>query len=621
MRKKIRKKIFLAIFLLSILTIGNAYAIENGVTIPLVADIMTDNGETGAILGAQVIVTNGTGHVFVDTNPYTQVDLQGSARIAAMVASDVLGVDEKSYDFYYVIDIGSPIIGGPSAGGALTVATIAAMNKWEIKPGVVMTGMIDPDETIGPVGGIPFKLEAAATKNTSLFLVPQGQLVVNIINTTTINRGSITASSTTEDTVDLVALGKKLNIDVKEVSTIQDAVLEFTGHDISKPSLNKTVFTSNYLSLLEPLATQLQNESKNMYKDVTFMPNNSFIKNAENLQNGADNLINDKKYYAATSLYFESMINILTAQWSYGYDQAQNKEQYLANLTKIVEEQIQNSENDLNKFKSNGISDVEVIGAAESRIMIANNTLENAKNLENSKMLSENSKMLSKNPNDMIAALAFAHERARTAQWWLTLAAPSGKIIPEDMLKDRSGWYLGQAQSIGTYVQALLAESGNNHATVGDMTLAQKEIDRGYYSGAIFDSLQAISRLGTIIGLAGIKDPSIRINQSADSAQTAINEVRSKDIEPTLAVSAFEFAGTMTNPFEKISQYSYAKMVAKTTESLYSRALVNNQTITKPEFVISNTTTVPAPIPTQKAPAFEGIVLLATILLIRRLKK
>ncbi len=84
----------MAIFLLYLLAIGNASALENGVSIPLVADSMSNSGEAGSYLNAQVIVTNGTGHVFVDTNPFTQVDLQGSARIAAMVASDVLGVDE-----------------------------------------------------------------------------------------------------------------------------------------------------------------------------------------------------------------------------------------------------------------------------------------------------------------------------------------------------------------------------------------------------------------------------------------------------------------------------------------------------------------------------------------------
>lgn len=560
------KKILLYLLCISILTtIGNVHALENGVMIPLVADRVTENGEEGSYLNAQVIVTNGTGHVFVDTNPFTQVDLQGSARIAATVASDVLGIDQKSYDFYYIIEIDSPVIGGPSAGGALTVATIAAINHWSIKPGIAMTGMIDPDETIGPVGGIPFKLQAAAAKNVTTFLVPQGQLMTNITNFSVINRDS-SMVHTSEETVDLVQLGNKLNVTVKEVETIQDAVLEFTGHDISTPPINKTIFTPNYLNLLQPLAAQLQNESNSMYNDTSSISgNNSIMKNAKDLQNRADGLINDKKYYAATSLYFLSMVNVLSVQWGYEYNQAKNKEEFIANLTEKVKNQISISENDLIKSKMGGISDVEVIGAAESRIMEANSTLEN---------------LNPGNPNLLITQLAFAYERARTAQWWLALAVPSGKTISEDILKERAGWYLSQAQSINAYVQALLAESGASISNLGDTTLIQKEIDRGFYSGAIFDSLQIISRLGTGIELAGVQDPSIRINQSESSAQSMINEVRSRGIEPTLAVSMYEYGGIQTNPYEKKSDYSYARMIAKVTESLYSHEQINNQTTT-----------------------------------------
>ncbi|MCE8425665.1 MAG: hypothetical protein J5U17_07805 [Candidatus Methanoperedens sp.] len=598
------RKFLLAILLLyiTLLATGNANALENGVVIPLVADSLSDNGEVGSYINAQVIVTNGTGHVFVDTNPFTQVDLQGSARIAAMVASDVLGVDEKSYDFYYIIEIDSPVIGGPSAGGALTVATIAAMNNWPIKSDIAMTGMIDPDETIGPVGGIPFKLEAAASHNTTLFLVPQGQLIVNITNTTTVRRGPFITTQSRVETVDLNQLGKKLNVTVKEVGTIQDAVLEFTGHDISKPSINQTVFSTEYLKLLEPLAMQLKNESRNMYNQASFIQND-LIKNAEDSQNRADGLLNDKKYYAATSLYFASMVNILTAQWDNEYNQEKNKDQFLANITNIVEKQIQNSENDLNKSKSGGISDVEVIGAAESRITEANNILENVNNLNNA--------------NDIISSLAFAYERARSAQWWLTLAVPTGKIIPDEILKERSGWYLSQSQSISTYTDALITESGGRSTgTLTDTTLIQKEIARGYYSGALFDSLQTISRLSTAIGLLGVKDPSTRVKQSAGSAQDAIIEVRSKGIEPTLAVSAFEYGGTLTNPFNEIVQYTYSKMIAKTTESLYSRALPgSNQTVLNPKNIstISNISTTT----TKKTPAFEAIILIAVLLLLR----
>ncbi|MDL5504141.1 MAG: S16 family serine protease, partial [Candidatus Methanoperedens sp.] len=148
----------------------------------------------------------------------------------------------KAYDFYYIIDISSPIIGGPSAGGALTVATIAAINKWPLKSDVVMTGMINPDESIGPVGGIPFKLKAAAAKNATLFLIPEGQSTVTVTKTNG-SSGSIIITNT-EETVDVVELGKKLNVTVKEVSTIQDVVREFTGYEITKPTYNGTILTT-----------------------------------------------------------------------------------------------------------------------------------------------------------------------------------------------------------------------------------------------------------------------------------------------------------------------------------------------------------------------------------------
>ncbi|VVB93163.1 Lon protease [uncultured archaeon] len=607
---------FLLLFLVFLATLNSAHALEGGVSIPLVADRTTDGGDEGILLGATVIVTNGTGHVFVDTNPYTQVDLQGSARIAAMVASDVLGIDEKAYDFYYIIDISSPIIGGPSAGGALTVATIAAVNNWTVKPGVVMTGMINPDESIGPVGGIPYKLEAAAASNATLFLIPQGQSTVTIQNTTSRTNGPFIVNQVTTENVDVVELGKKLNVDVKEVGTIQDAVLAFTGHDINKPTYNGTIITPDYLNLLEPLAARLKNESGDMYEGVASqVKDDTFMNQAKEIQVNANNMYNEKKYYAATSLYFNSMIDIRIAQWNYGYSKASNKEQYLAGLDDSVQNQIQSSEKDLENFKLYGVSDVGAVGAAESRITAARARLNDARSLNDSA--------------EKIQSLAFANERARTAQWWLTLALPTGKIIPENTLKDRAGWYLSQAQSISTYVQALLTESSGHPVISGtdnDITLAQQEMQRGYYSGAIFDSLQITVRSSTAIGLLGVDDANKKIEQSAADAEAAINEARMNGVEPTLAVSAYEYAETLNSTFDEISQYSYAKMVAKTSVILNSHAVASNKVPVKPTVTpyvpeLVPTQAATAKTPTKPVPAFEAIAAVAAILIVRRLNK
>jgi uncharacterized protein len=611
---------FLWMILIFLATASSVHALEDGVSVPLVADRSTGDGDEGVLLGAKVIVTNGTGHVFVDTNPYTQVDLQGSARLAAMVASDVLGIDQRAYDFYYIIDISSPIIGGPSAGGALTVATIAAIKNWTLKPDVVMTGMINPDESIGPVGGIPFKLEAAAAKNAALFLIPEGQGTVTVRKTVTRTKGAFIISEVKEETVDVVELGKKLNVTVKEVGTIQDAVLAFTNREITKPAYKGTILTPRYLSLLEPLATNLKKESRAMYEETALLvAENKFLDQAKDILKRADTMYGDKKYYAATSSYFNAMINMRFVQWSDGYSKTSDKEQYLTELVDKVEKQIKLSETSLDNFKSYGISDVEAVGAAESRITAARARLDEAKKLNDT--------------DEKISSLAFANERARTAEWWLTLATPYGKVVPENILKDRAGWYLSQAQSINTYTLTLLSESGAHPGITSgadeDINHAQKELEQGYYAGAIFDSLQATIKASTSIGLLGKADADKKIEQSAEAARVAINEARVAGIEPTLAVSAYEYAETMTSPYEKISQYSYAKMVAKTSVVLNSHAVPANETPVKPAitpFMPEPSTPLPTATATKpktkvEVPAFEAVAAIAAVLIARRLNR
>jgi len=594
-----KNKIFRILLILFII-VNTAYALEEGVTVPLVADSSTPDGEQGILLFARVIATNGTGHVFVDTSPYTQVDLQGSARLAAMVASDVLGIDQRSYDFYYIIDISSPIIGGPSAGAALTMATIAAINNWTLDPGVVMTGMINPDESIGPVGGIPYKLEAAAARNYTLFLVPEGTVII---------------SKKLEETIDVLKLGKDLNVTVKEVSTIQEVVKIFTGHELVKPKFNGTVLTPGYIDLLEPLATNLKKEASDMYKETEGLTSQSpYLAQAKDIINRADKMYDDQKYYAATSLYFNSMINIRTARWIYGYSNEADKEKYMSELIGRVENQINLSESELELFKSGGVDDVGAVGAAESRITSSKIELDEAMKLNNT--------------DEKINALAFSHERARTARWWLTLSTPTGKVVPEDILKDRAGWYLSQAQSISTYMQELLSQSSVHPVIISgssdDLIHAQKEMKSEYYSGAIFDSLQGSVKSSTLIGFMGMLDAQKKVEQSERDAKAAINEARMSGIEPTLAVSAFEYAETMPDPYEKINQYAYAKMVAKTLVVLNTHRVPSDKIPVKPTLTpyAPGTTlpeTTPTPASAEKVPAVGAAAVLIVMLVLRRL--
>lgn len=113
-------------------------------------------------------------------------------------------------------DVGGRI-DGPSAGGLMTIGVLAALRGDQIREDAAMTGTINPDGTIGPVGGIPYKIQGAASAGKKLVLIPVGRV---------------------EGGVNLIEHGRKLNVEVREVSDIYVAYEALTGK-----SLPRTVST------------------------------------------------------------------------------------------------------------------------------------------------------------------------------------------------------------------------------------------------------------------------------------------------------------------------------------------------------------------------------------------
>jgi uncharacterized protein len=105
-------------------------------------------------------------------------DTQFSIQTAKDVAANVTGIDPSRYDLIYDIeteDNRNAAVEGPSAGAAITIATIAALEGKELSPDVMITGTINPDGTIGRIGGVQEKAEVARESGAKVFLVPSGQ--------------------------------------------------------------------------------------------------------------------------------------------------------------------------------------------------------------------------------------------------------------------------------------------------------------------------------------------------------------------------------------------------------------------------------------------------------------
>ena len=135
---------------------------------------VSSQGE-GALGKARVRIAPGDGSLLLNTDPFIETDTQLSARTAKAVAEELTGEDLRSKDVTYSFDIDGSFVGGPSAGAAMTIATIAAIEDTQVDNQTAVTGTITREKRIGRVGGILEKAKAAGERGLDSFYVPEGQ--------------------------------------------------------------------------------------------------------------------------------------------------------------------------------------------------------------------------------------------------------------------------------------------------------------------------------------------------------------------------------------------------------------------------------------------------------------
>jgi len=188
-----------------------------------------DNEGNGVITLLKVEIVPGTGKILTDINNlFFWVDTQNSIRTAQRVAQNITGVDLSKYDLTYSVETNASLIGGPSAGAALTIATIAAAENKNLSENVMITGTINSDGSIGPVGEVLAKAKASKDVGAKIFLVPEGQATQTyykpVQNCSSI--GSL-RYCTIEYQQEKIDINKNAAINVKEVANIKDAIPYF----------------------------------------------------------------------------------------------------------------------------------------------------------------------------------------------------------------------------------------------------------------------------------------------------------------------------------------------------------------------------------------------------------
>jgi hypothetical protein len=180
-------------------------------------------GDRGSIGEERIRVTpSDDGELSVDVSE-TEVggfgeSFQAAAWNSVVVATFLGGVDlGNNYRFEL-----RGRIDGPSAGGITTVALLSLIHGTEIQPRIAMTGTITPTGTIGPVGGVPEKVQAVIDDGGyDRVLIPLGSRI---------------ASDTAGNSVDVVRLGDAAGLEVIEVGDVAEAYEHLTGEALPSPT-------------------------------------------------------------------------------------------------------------------------------------------------------------------------------------------------------------------------------------------------------------------------------------------------------------------------------------------------------------------------------------------------
>ncbi len=513
----------------------------------------------GAVINISVIVTPGDGRVFVSTIPYTQIDMQGSAQLAALTACDVLGLDFMKYDFFFTIEADSPIVGGPSAGGVMTVATISALKNLSIREDVYMTGMIYPDGFVGPVGGIPYKLKAAAEYGAKIFLIPKGQRVVTVEETVEEKKGPFIFISKKSKPVDLYEYGKELGVKVIEVEKIEDALLYYTNYTIVK-SQQKTNL-SKYSNLLIQLAERMKRDTSDLYSTVK--ATGAKLEKADEFISKGDESYKRGYYYTATSQYFTAKIEL---RYLYYTHTIKDDDDLEAEFGRIANE-INSTKEFLSSYKDLGIESLQLFGAAQERITLAENYLYRARTSDDFE--------------ESLRYLAFSKERIESARVWLSLLETIKEDIPikSEDLQRRAQFYLSQAESMVVYASQIGGYPGLIDDAQNSIDISRRQLEEGFYAGSAISAIDGITKASLSIELINVDENSIKskVISANNSARIAIGEVE-KVVTPVLPVAYLEYADTAENPVLKLSYYKLSERLAKLMLSL-SRAFPESRIV------------------------------------------
>ncbi|MEM4242972.1 MAG: S16 family serine protease [Candidatus Woesearchaeota archaeon] len=481
----------------------------------------------GAVADLDLRIEPGKNRVYLETVPLTKITTQISMRFAQQIACKELDIDCSDKDFYFTIRALPGIVGGPSAGSTASVLSASLIAGLELRNDTAITGTINSGGIIGPVGGLKEKITAAAKAGITRVLIPMG-----------------TANSTdseTNKTTDLVEYGNLLGIEVIEVSTILEALEEYTGRNFTRVPANLTI-EPDYQETMKSVAGVLCNRTGQIRESLERHrgdANTTMLEEeALNMSARAKAAFGNSQYYASASFCFRSNVGYKQA-WALQRRWAKNDiERALAELNK----RIADYSAAIDSRNISSITDLQTYMVVKERLLEAKNLLADT------------------GGNGTAENIAYAEERLYSAKIWARFFdsndAKYSVSIPS--LRDSCAAKISEAEERINYVRSFLPDALDDARA--ELDRAYKDLASGNYTLCLYKASKSKAQSDVILSVIGVEAARVDdlIDLKREIAKEAIARSQQKGIFPIIGYSYYEYSGSLKE-MDKYSALLFAE--------------------------------------------------------------
>lgn len=494
--------------------------------------------KSGTVAKLKLDVVPGEERVYLETYPLTKVSTQASLRFAQQVACKELEVDCSMYDFLFSLEALPGIIGGPSAGSAATLLVAGAMLKLPIPKDVAITGTINSGGTIGPVGGLKQKVEAAASNGVNIVLLPRG------------------TSDFKEDNVsiDLIEFGKSLNLSVLEISTIREVlalVLNVSKNVSDEP-----------LSIAPSYEKTMKLVSEDLCEKTAKFEKSGLNFSAGNLSSRAKDAFGRGAFYSAASFCFRANVAFAEEELKLANFSKENIAKLLLDIRNDAEMFL----NETNNRKIETLTDIQTYMAVRERIE------------ESIKAVREGAQNIVENGSGVSDA-AFASERLFSAKVWSRFFGidNKGAFIDGDNLKSACAEKIAEAEERFNYVVSVLPDA--IPATRKDIDNAYQLLGKGDYIMCLYTAAKAKAEGDVLLNLMGVEEDRFDevIGLKLKIAREELLRAQKKGAFPIIAYSYYEYASSLVG-YDNVSALLFAEYALELASfDMYFKGKLNSE--------------------------------------------